>query len=274
MIAHLVESTIVLAIAIAAAHLPRLAARTRYAIVFLALVKFAIPSTILAKPKGMIAISIPGPIAVTPHAFATTPSVWPAVVQAVWLSIAVALFLLILWRARRAVSEALDGAVLAPEREQAMLRCRGVVLLRSPGASAPAAIGIFRPRIVLPAALDLGDDELETILAHECAHIARHDNVLALLDAAAGAALWFHPLVWIARRILARAREEACDEIVVARVSADVYLAALAKVCRAAAAPRVAGVSCIVRLDYQGLISRVRHVRSPRKGSDAGSPLN
>ena len=37
MIAHLVESTIVLAIAIAAAHLPRLAARTRYAIVFLAL---------------------------------------------------------------------------------------------------------------------------------------------------------------------------------------------------------------------------------------------
>src|SRR5207237_5751122 len=76
--------------------------------------------------------------------------------------------------------------------------------------------------------------------------LARHDNVLALLDAAAGAALWFHPLVWIARRILARAREEACDEIVVARVSADVYLAALAKVCRAAAAPRVAGVSCIV----------------------------
>jgi len=67
-----------------------------------------------------------------------------------------------------------------------------------------------------------------------------------LIDAAFGAALWFHPLVWIDRRILARAREEACDEIVVARGAPDVYLEALAKVCRAATAPRVAGVSCIV----------------------------
>lgn len=245
MIAHLVESTIVLAIAIAAAHLPRLAARTRYAIVFLALVKFAVPWK-AHSPNGTIQLSIPGPIRIAPHAFAATPSMWPAIVQAVWLSIAVALFLLILWRARRAVSEALDGAVLAPEREQAMLPRRGVTLLRSAGAAAPAVIGIVRPRIVIPTNLELADDELESILAHECAHIARHDNVLALVDAAAGAALWFHPLVWMARRILARAREEACDEIVVARGGPDVYLAALAKVCRTAAAPRVAGVSCIV----------------------------
>jgi beta-lactamase regulating signal transducer with metallopeptidase domain len=243
-IAHLVESTLILGIAIAAAHLPRLAARTRYAIVFLALVKFAIPWK-LHPPSGTIAISIPGPIAVTPHAFAA-PSIWPTVAMSIWISIAAALFLLIVWRARRAVAEALEGATPAPEREQALLPRGGVLLLRSPGASAPVAVGIVRPRIVIPANLVLDDDELESILAHECAHIARHDNVLALVDAAAGAALWFHPLVWIARRILARAREEACDEVVVARGGPEVYLAALAKVCRAAAAPRVAGVSCIV----------------------------
>ncbi len=239
MIAHLIESTIVLAIAIAAAHLPRLAARTRYAIVFLALMKFAIPWK-FHPPSGTIAISIPGPIAVTPHAFAT-PSIWPLIIKAVWFSVAAALFLVIIVRARRAAAEALEGATIASEL------CRhGVVVLRSPAAPTPAAIGILRPRIVIPAALDLDDDELEAILAHECAHIARHDNLLALVDAALGAALWFHPLVWMARRILARAREEACDEIVVARGGADVYLAALAKVCRAAASPRVAGVSCIV----------------------------
>jgi beta-lactamase regulating signal transducer with metallopeptidase domain len=238
-IAHLVESTIVLGIAIAAAHLPRLAARTRYAIVFLALVKFAIPWK-FHPPSGSIAISIPGPIAITPHAFAA-PSIWPTIVETVWLSVAAAIFLLIVLRARRAAAEALDGATVAPE-----LCRRGVVVLRSSAALAPAAIGIVRPRIVIPADLELADDELASILAHECAHIARHDNLLALLDAALGAALWFHPLVWMARRILARAREEACDEIVVARGGSDVYLAALAKVCRAAAAPRVAGVSCIV----------------------------
>ena len=241
MIAHLVESTILLGIAIAAAHLPRLAARTRYAIVFLALLKFAVPWK-FHPPGGTISISVPGPItaAVAPHALAA-PSIWPLIIEGIWLSVAAALFLLIVLRAWRAVSEALAGAVVAPELD----RC-GVVVLRSPAALAPAAIGIVRPRIVIPADLDLGDDELDAILAHECAHVARRDNLLALVEAAIGAALWFHPLVWIARRILARAREEACDEIVVARTGADVYLGALAKVCRAAAAPRVAGVSCIV----------------------------
>lgn len=240
MIAHLLESTVLLGVAIAAAHLPRLAARTRYAIVFLALLKFAVPWKLQA-PNATLAIAVPaGPIAIAPHAFAT-PSIWPAVIEAVWLTVAAALFLLILLRARRAAREALDGAVVVPE-----LCRRGVTVLRSPGAVAPAAIGIVRPRIVIPAGLDLAGDELEAILAHERAHIDRRDNLLALADALIGAALWFHPLVWMARRILARAREEACDEIVVARSGPDAYLAALAKVCSAAAAPRVAGVSCIV----------------------------
>lgn len=239
MIAHLAESTLILGVAIAAAHLPRLAARTRYAVVFLALLKFAVPWK-FHPPGGTIEISVPGPItAAAPNAFASAAPLWPAILEAIWLSIAVALFILVIVRARRAAAEALEGAVAAGE-------FRGVAVLRSPNLAAPAAIGILRPRIVLPAALDLGRDELEAILAHERAHVARRDNLLALLDAALGAALWFHPLVWIARRILARAREEACDEIVVAQSGAETYLAALANVCRAAAAPRVAGVSCIV----------------------------
>lgn len=238
MIAHLVESTLILAIAIAAAHLPRLAARTRYAIVFLALLKFAVPWKLQA-PSATVAIAMPSsPIAIAPHAFAA-PSIWPVVIKAIWLAVAAALFLLIIVRARRAAAAALEGATVESCRD-------GVTVLRSQGTLAPAAIGILRPRIVIPADLDLGGDELEAILAHERAHIARRDNLLALADAMIGAALWFHPLVWIARRILARAREEACDEIVVARSDAGTYLAALAKVCRAAAAPRVAGVSCIV----------------------------
>jgi beta-lactamase regulating signal transducer with metallopeptidase domain len=238
-IAHLLESTLILGITIAVAHLPRLAARTRYAVVFLALLKFAVPWK-FHPPGGTIEISVPGPItAVAPHAFASAAPLWPTIVEAVWLSVAVMLFVLIIIRARRAAADALDGAVAAED-------FRGVAVLRSPNMAAPAAIGILRPRIVIPADLDLGRDELEAILVHERAHIARRDNLLALLDAALGCALWFHPLVWIARRILARAREEACDEIVVARSGADTYLAALAKVCRAAAAPRVAGISCIV----------------------------
>jgi len=127
-------------------------------------------------PHATIAIAVPRAIAAAPHAFAPA-SHWPAILQAIWIAVAALLFIGIVWRARRAVANALDGA--APEREQALLPRRDVVLLRSPNAVAPAAIGIVRPRIVLPATLDLGDDELASILAHECAHVARRDNLLA-----------------------------------------------------------------------------------------------
>ena len=49
MIVHLLESTLILALAILIAHVPRLAARTRYTIVFAALMKFAIPSAIVPR---------------------------------------------------------------------------------------------------------------------------------------------------------------------------------------------------------------------------------
>ena len=38
----------------------------------------------------------------------------------------------------------------------------------------------------------------------------------ATVESIAGCALWFHPLVWIARRVLDAAREEACDAVVLA----------------------------------------------------------
>src|SRR5207237_2732746 len=83
-------------------------------------------------------------------------------------------------------------------------------------------------------------------LAHECAHVARRDNAASLFETIAGALLWFHPLLIAARRELARRREQACDEAVAdANEGGDIYVSALAKVCRAAIAPRVAGVSCM-----------------------------
>jgi hypothetical protein len=105
---------------------------------------------------------------------------------------------------------------------------------------------VLRPTIIIPADTELAGEELETILTHECAHIARRDNFLSIIESAAGSTLWFHPLVWIARRVLDAAREEACDDAVISSGDARTYVAALGKVCRAAIAPRAAGISCIV----------------------------
>lgn len=77
--------------------------------------------------------------------------------------------------------------------------------------------GWLRPVILLPTALALcmPRDQLETLLAHELAHIRRADflaNSLALL---ARTLLYFHPVVHRLCRDLERSREQLCDDLVV-----------------------------------------------------------
>jgi beta-lactamase regulating signal transducer with metallopeptidase domain len=261
MIVHLLESTLLLAIAILIAHIPRLAARTRYAIVFAALMKFAIPSSIvprmlaafgidLAGMKGTIVITALGPLSMT-NLPQTAAPIWPMAVFAIWAVIALALLARSFVRGRASVRVALantidsDDRTLAHARERAGVT-KAIRLVRSPSIATPATVGLLRPIIVIPANTELAGAELETILTHECAHITRRDNLLSVIESIAGSALWFHPLVWIARRVLDAAREEACDAVVISSGDADTYLTALGKVCGAAIAPRAAGISCIV----------------------------
>jgi beta-lactamase regulating signal transducer with metallopeptidase domain len=265
MIVHVLESTLLLAMAILIAHMTRLAARTRYAIVFTALMKFAIPSAIVPRmlalfgidltrmPRGTILIAVLGPLTNTSLP-ATAATFWPAAAMTLWLVIAAALLARSLIRGhdgmRRALSHAIDAdagelAVLARARLRAGVT-RAVRLVRSPSITTPVTAGRFREVIVIPAGARLGDTELEAILTHECAHIARHDNLLGILESIAGSVLWFHPLVWIARRVLDAAREEACDAAVITSGDAGVYVTALGKVCGAAVAPHTVGISCIV----------------------------
>jgi TonB family protein len=265
MTGHLFESTLILAIAILLAQVPRLAARTRYAIVFTALMKFAIPSAIVPRflsllgidlarmPKGTIVIEALGPLSAANGA-GVPVSRWPAILISVWLVAAFGLLVRALLRGRSALRRALADTFDATPSDLAALGralartclARPVRLVRSQSISAPATAGMRSPVILISAATQLSADELETILTHECAHIARHDNLLGLIESIAGCALWFHPLVWIARHILDAAREEACDAVVVASGDSGTYINALRKVCEAAIGPRVAAVSCIV----------------------------
>jgi beta-lactamase regulating signal transducer with metallopeptidase domain len=90
----------------------------------------------------------------------------------------------------------------------------------------------------------LEEAELESVLAHEVAHVGRRDNLVAALAHAIVSVFWFHPLVWwIERRMLAE-RETACDEFVLARgMRAEDYVAGISKVCCIAFAgpPRMRG---------------------------------
>jgi beta-lactamase regulating signal transducer with metallopeptidase domain len=95
---------------------------------------------------------------------------------------------------------------------------RAVGILASAAADVPLAIGWLRPVVLLPvtALTALTPDQIEMLLAHELAHIRRHDYLVNLAQTALENALFYHPAVWwLSGRIRAE-REHCCDDLAVA----------------------------------------------------------
>ncbi|MHB9000216.1 MAG: M56 family metallopeptidase, partial [Thermoanaerobaculia bacterium] len=123
----------------------------------------------------------------------------------------------------------------------------------------PCVSGTLRPCIYLPTGTvdRLSDEELETIFAHELAHIRRGDNRVAAAVDLARAVLWFQPVAWIAARQLEIERERACDEAALEiGISSEHYLSAFTQICNHALVSE-AGVSC---MSTSGLAQRMEDV--------------
>lgn len=82
------------------------------------------------------------------------------------------------------------------------------------GIASPLTAGIWRPMVLVPAALITGMPPhlLDALLAHELAHIRRHDYLLNLLQNAIEALLFFHPAVWWISRGVRLEREHIADD--------------------------------------------------------------
>ena len=97
----------------------------------------------------------------------------------------------------------------------------------------PLAMGVLRPAVLFPAWIleQIPLPQIEALLAHELAHIRRHDYLWNLLTSALEVVLFYHPAVWFLGRELRAAREERCD-LLAASTCADrlVYVRALAAV--------------------------------------------
>ncbi|TWI06235.1 TonB family protein [Luteimonas cucumeris] len=87
------------------------------------------------------------------------------------------------------------------------------------GASCPAVVGAWSPRIVLPDDFEsrYPAHEAELVLAHERVHLARQDVRLNLLAVALRCVHWFNPLLHYATRAYRQDQELACDAAVLAR---------------------------------------------------------
>ncbi len=90
-----------------------------------------------------------------------------------------------------------------------------VRLLLGGKVAMPMTGGLWRPVILLPAsAAGWSAARRRVVLTHELVHIRRRDAQRQLLGRVVLALYWFHPLSWLASRLAAASREEACDEAV------------------------------------------------------------
>lgn len=142
----------------------------------------------------------------------------------VWILGAVLLFVLLLVMAVRSCRR-LRFAV--PVRDNAFVEnwlsehrlCRPLRVQQSDRINTPLAVGLIRPRIILPAAMDMRDTRLlNHVLTHEYIHLRRLDMLWKLLVLCALCIHWFNPMAWALLVLLNRDLEISCDEMALRRL--------------------------------------------------------
>jgi len=155
-----------------------------------------------------------------------------AVAGLCWLAVAIG-HLAVATRRTRPVRQANWREGLAQVLDEGGLD-RHVDLRHSPRGDLLATWGWRRPCVLVPAAaLDWPAERIHAVLAHELAHVRRHDWPLQIAAVAVRNLLWWNPLAWVACRRLALHAEQACDDAVLARgVPPQTYASHLLAVAR------------------------------------------
>ena len=158
---------------------------------------------------------------------------WPAIALTVWAlgALGVLLSFLVghreLRRLLRNAEPVEDGewSALATEAAERLNIKTPFALLRGEGLPVPVAVGLLRPRVLLPSGSDSWPLELRrAVLLHELAHVQRHDCLTQAVAQITCALFWFHPAFWWAASRMRAERERACDDCVLsARTKATEY---------------------------------------------------
>ena len=120
-------------------------------------------------------------------------------------------------RARGTAPAAAEWQRMATRLSRRLHIARAITLLESTLVDVPTVIGWLKPVVLLPASAvaALSPQQLEAILAHELAHIRRHDYLVNLLQTLVETVLFYHPAVWWLSRRIRIERENCCDDLAV-----------------------------------------------------------
>lgn len=92
---------------------------------------------------------------------------------------------------------------------------KAIILKENIRINSPMVIGFLKPVILVPMGLlsNLSPAQVESILAHELAHIKRYDYVLNLLQSLIEIVLFFNPATWWIASFIRAERENCCDDM-------------------------------------------------------------
>ncbi len=229
-----------------------------------------LPASGFRLPASGVAAGVIAPLVVVPH------SVWNAteLAAAVWIawiclqSLRLSLDLRALARARRAcrpVSVSVESRLRPSTR--ARLAKSGARLMESSDVRAAAVLGFASPIIAVQPALllHLTNAELDQVVVHEWAHVARRDALGTLVQRVVHVLAGWHPAVWFAMGRLRMEREMACDEVVVdVTGSAKAYATCLTRVASLAQTSRGSHLA-VAMLSSPGLTRRVMRLLARRR---------
>jgi beta-lactamase regulating signal transducer with metallopeptidase domain len=142
---------------------------------------------------------------------------------------------------------------------------RFVRVCESSAVVVPVMVGWLAPVVLLPASTisGLAPAQIEALIAHELAHVRRHDYLVNLLQAVVETLLFYHPAVWWMSSQVRAEREHCCDDLAVGVCDRLAYVTALADLAALNTAPHVA-----LAATGGSLVARVRRILGGPSGDN------
>ena len=159
--------------------------------------------------------------------------------------------------------------------EHFLLR-RSVELRLVDHLESPVSAGWLRPVVLLPVALltRMPTDLVEALLAHELAHIRRHDYLINLVQNAIEAVLFYHPVVWWLSHRIRVEREQIADQLASEVACAPRHLAlALSELSDLRRAPPGLAAHMVQAAKGNQLMARIQRLLRPNRHVRVGSCL-
>jgi beta-lactamase regulating signal transducer with metallopeptidase domain len=146
---------------------------------------------------------------------------------------------------------------------------RSFQIAQSAVVQVPTVVGWLRPLILLPlsALSGLPSAQLDAVIAHELAHVRRHDYLVNILQTAVEVLLFYHPACWWITRQIRSEREHCCDDLVVQVCGDPVgYATALTELESLRGATPALGLAAT----DGPLLRRVRRLLTPSTANESG----